>query len=182
MAALGTVLSTCEVLGTSILNANTSIPAGNTIANTTTETAFTSSYTIPANALVAGSVVRIKLWGTYGTTVVSPNLTGKLKIGSQTLLNTGALSAAINLSNAGWFADASILVQSIGAGGVVDAQGFAEFASAATTGLSVNIPNTATFTVDTTVTQALTVTIQWSAANAANTITLRQMVVEVLNP
>ena len=182
MPVLGQVLSTSEILGNMVLSANTSIPAGNTVANTTTETAFASSGSIPANTLAAGSVVRIKLWGTYGTTVVSPNLTGKLKIGSQALLNTGALSAAINLSNAGWFADASIVVQSIGGSGVIDAQGFAEFASAATTGLSVNVPNTSTFTVDTTTTQAITVTIQWSAANAANTITLRQMIVEVLNP
>ena len=182
MAALGTITSTADVLGCAIISANTSIPGGNTVANTTTETAFSSSYTIPANTLVAGSVVRVKLWGVYGTTIISPMLTGKVKWGSQTLLNTGALSAAVSLTNAGWFADCSFLVQSAGGSGVVDAQGFAEFASAATTGLSVNVPNTSTFTVDTTATQAITVTVQWSAANAANTITLRQMVVEVLNP
>lgn len=163
-----------------LLYSNTSIPGGNTIANTSSETAFSSSYTIPANTLVAGEVIRVKLWGTYGTTTIAPTLTGKFKIGNTVVLNTGALTAVINLTNEGWFVDISLLVQSTGSSGAADVEGYAEFASAATTGLSVNIPNTSTYTIDTTTNQTLSTTITWSSANASNTITLRQMSVEIL--
>ena len=165
----------------SLVYADGSVPGGNTVANTTTETAFSSSYTIPANRLKVNSVILVKLYGTYGTTIVSPTLTGKFKIGGQTVLNTGALTAVANLSNVGWWADAVLIVTSIGVTGTIEVQGYAEFASAATTGLSVNLANTSTFTVDTTGTLALTITIQWGTANAANTITLRPIFVRILD-
>lgn len=160
--------------------ANTTVPAGNTNANSTAENAFSSSYTIPANSLTAGSIIRVNLYGVYGTTVVAPTLTGKLKLGSTVMLNTGALTTVVSLTNAGWWAEALMIVQTTGASGSIEAQGYAVFATAATTGLSVNIANTAAITIDTTAAQALTVTTQWSAANAANTITLRQAAIEVV--
>jgi hypothetical protein len=162
---------------------NTSIPAGNTVANTAAETAFTSSYTVAANSLRAGSVIRVKLFGTYSTdALVAPTLQGKMKIGGTTRLDTGALTAVLGATNRGWTAEGSIVVHSIGASGVADAQGTAQFATAATAALSVHMPNTATFTLDTTATQAITVTVQWGAADVDNTITLRQMIVEISNP
>ena len=164
-----------------LVYADGSVPAGNTVANTTTETAFASTYTIPANRLKVNSVIRVKLYGTYGTTIISPTLTGKFKVGGTTVLNTGALTAVANLTNVGWWAEAILIVTSIGVTGTIEAQGFAEFASAATTGLSVNLTNTATYTKDTTGTLALTITVQWSAASAANTITLRPITVEILD-
>jgi hypothetical protein len=158
--------------------ANATIPGGNTIASTAAETAFSSSYTIPANDLAVGDVLRLKLWGTYSTDIIAPTITGKVKFGSVVMLNTGALTTIAGVTNAGWTAEASFIVQSIGGAGAIDAQGSAFFATAATTTLSVIVDNTATVAVDTTTTEAITVTITWSASSAANTITLRQMILE----
>lgn len=159
---------------------NTSVPAGNTIASTNAETAFSSTYTIPANTLKIGSVIKMKLFGIYGTTLVAPTLTGKIKIGSTVVLNTGALSAVAGLTNSGWFADALVSINSIGSNGSFEVQGFAEFATAATAGLNVNVANAAPFTIDSTLDQILSITATWSAANSANTITLRQLAIETI--
>lgn len=160
---------------------NTSVPAGNTIANTAAETAFSSSYTIPANALAAGNVIRVKLWGVYSTALVAPTIQIKLKIGSTVVLDSGAISAIVgSVSNLGWSAEADLSWFTIGAAGTVDAQASGKFATAAFATATVCVPNTATATIDTTTTQAVTVTVTWSAANASNTITLRQMNIELL--
>jgi hypothetical protein len=153
---------------------------GSAIANTTSETAFASAYTIPANSLKVGDVLRIKLWGVYSTAAVAPTITGKIKFGSTVMLNTGALTSVALVSNGGWFMDASFVVQAIGGSGSIDAQAYAEFSTAATTGLSVNVANTAPITVATNAAQAITATVTWSLASASDSITLRQMIVEKL--
>lgn len=164
-----------------LVYSNTSVPAGNTIANSNSETAFASSYTIPANALVAGSIVRLKLYGVYGTTIVGPTIRGKVKLGATVVADTGSVTSVAGVTNGGWWAEVFFVCQTAGSGGTVEAQGYAEFSTAATTGLSVNTPNTAAIAIDTTATQAITVTIQWGTADAANTITLREMTVEIAN-
>ncbi len=169
------------VQASGLFYSNTTVPGGNTVANTASETAFTSSYTIPANSLKAGDVIRVKLWGVYSTAALAPTLTGKIKFGSTVMLNTGALTSVALVSNGGFLVDASFVVQAIGGSGSIDAQGFAEFATAATTGLSVNVANTSAITVDTTTTQAVTATVTWGTASASNTITLRQMIVEKMS-
>lgn len=175
-----TLLTIADVPGVSLLYSNTSVPVGNTVNTSIVETAFTSSIAIPSGRLTVGNVIRIKLWGVYGTNIVAPTLIGKIKLGSTTLLNTGALTTIAGVTNVGWFAEAEFIVISTGASGTVEVQGYAEFATAATTGLSVNIPNTAPITVDTTGNPILTVTVQWSLSNVANTISLRNMVVEAV--
>lgn len=169
--------STTNYFG-SLVYANTSVPAGNTITSTS-ETAFDSSYTIPAGSLNAGDVVRVKLYGVYSGTVL-PTIRGKVKFGSTTMLDTTAITGLAVSANFGWWAEGLFVCDTNGASGAIEAQGYVEFATAATTGLSVNTPNAATVTVDTTASQAITVTIQWGAGGTGQTITLREMAVEVL--
>jgi hypothetical protein len=133
---------------------------------------------LAANSLAVGDVLRIRLWGVYSTAALAPTLTGKIKFGSTTMLNTGALTAVALVSDGGWSVNADFTVTAIGAGGTVESQGYAEFATAATTGLSVNATNTAAVSLDTTASQAITVTVQWSASSASNSITLREMSIE----
>lgn len=159
---------------------NTTVPAGNTIASTASETAFASSETFAGNSLAVGSVIRVTMYGVYGTALIAPTLRGKLKLGSTTLLDTGALTTVAGVTNAGWSACALFVITAVGTGGTMEAQGFAQFATAATTGLSVNISNTAAISVDFSVSQAMTTTAQWSALSASNTITMRQCLIEVL--
>lgn len=167
----------------SLAYANTSVPGGNTVANTTDETAFSSAYIIPAGTMVVGQVWRITLMGVYSTAIISPGtVTGKVKLGSSALLTTGAVTTVANLADAGWIAHALGIVRSIGGSGSIEAQGYASFATAASAALAVHLPNTAVVgSINTTGTLAVSATVQWSAMSLSNIITLRSMVVEVLN-
>jgi hypothetical protein len=167
--------------GGGVAYVNTSVPAGNTIANTVTETAFASTYTIPANQLQAGSVVRLKLFGVFGTDPVAPTLRLRVKAGSTTLIDTGAQLVTASLTNQGWALDGSFVCFTAGVSGTLESQGLAEFATSSAAGQLVNAENTAAITVNTTTTQALTVTVQWGTADPDNTITLREMAIELLD-
>ena len=157
------------------------VPVGNTIANQSgSDVAFTSSYTIAANTLIVGNVIRINLQGIYGTNIVAPTITGKIKFGATTMVSTGAVSSIAGVTNGGWTGYADFIVTAIGAGGTVESQGFLEFSTAATTALTVNLANTAAIALDTTAEKIITVTVNWGTSNAANTITLRTMTVEIL--
>lgn len=161
--------------------ANTSIPSGNTIANTASETAFASTYDIPANALQVGDVVRVRLWGIYGTALVAPTLRGRLKIDGATVLDTGTLTTVVgSLMDRGWWGVADFVVTAIGASGSLEMQGFVSFSTAASAALAVHLANTAAITVDTTQALTLSTTIEWGTASASNTMKLRTMLVEHL--
>lgn len=164
-------------LGT-LLFSNTSLPGGNTVANTAAETAFTSSYTIAANTMNQGDVFRIRLYGVYGTLVTPTTLEIKVKFGSTIMLDTGAFTDTGSLTNNGWMLEGYFIAQSIGATGAVETQGYSQFMTAATVGAAVPLTNTATKTIDTTASQAVTATAQWGSASASNTITLRMMTFE----
>ncbi len=172
--------SSNTITGIPKLCSNTSIPSGNTITNTTTETAFASTCTIAANTLSAGDVIRIKLWGVYSNTLTPPTVTQKIKMGSTTLASTGAVTTGASASDKGWSSEMYILVLSTGASGTIDAQGYAEYATAATTALTINNSNASALSIDTTTDQAISATMQWSVASSSDTVTLRHMVVEVL--
>jgi hypothetical protein len=157
-----------------------SVAGGDTVANTASETAFTASYTLPANSLAVGDTVRLRMWGVFSQDIVPATLRGKIKLGSTIVLDTGTLSGFATVTNAGWMFQADLTVTAIGGSGAVEAQGYASFASAATAALAAHITNTAPITIDTTAGQAIVVTVQWGTAAAANTITRREMTVEIL--
>lgn len=163
---------------------NNSVPAGNTIANTAVETAFDSLYAI--QPLADKTLIRIKLWGVYSTdAVLAPTIRGKIKLtnggGDTIVIDTGAITSVIGATNRGWSADITLSFRSTGVTATLEAQGFLEFATAATVALVVNAPNTSTFTIDATVAQTIKTTVQWGTADADNTITLRVMEVYQYN-
>lgn len=163
--------------------ADGSVPAGNTIANTAAQTAFASSYTLPANSLSVGSTIKLKLYGVYSTALAAPTITVVLKIGTVTVLTTGVISALVPAtSSLGWLAEATLIVTAIGASGTIECQGFGEFDTSVTAGLMINLTNTAAQAIDTTAGKAITVAVTWGTASASNSITLRVMTVEIGNP
>jgi hypothetical protein len=161
-----------------LLAVNTSVPAGNTVANTVTETAFASTVVIPANTLAAGMVLRLRLAGHYSTTL-TPNITGKVKLGATVIATTGVVAIGTAASGLGWEAWVDISVFTSGAGGTLDVQSVYEFATAADVSMVVNSPNTSTIAIDTTASNTITVTIEWGTASASNTITMRQLIAEL---
>jgi len=168
--------------GTTLVFSNTTVPAGNTVANTSVETFFTSSYVIPPSALVAGMVVRVKLFGVYGTGVIAPTLTLRIYFGSTVLVSSGAITTIAGVTNDGWSGEGLFIVQTIGATGAIEAQGLSEFSTAATAALFVNMDNTVPVTVNTTIAQTVQVSAQWGGTvNASDTITLREMTIETMS-
>jgi hypothetical protein len=86
--------------------------------------------------------------------------------------------ASGNSSNKMFDIDSIITCRTVGGSGSVFAQGiYREFDSTARFDPMVNL---AAITVDTTASQAISVTAQWSAANASNTISLTNLTIEVL--
>jgi len=151
-----------------------------TVANTTSETTLVSTgegaLTIQKNSFAAGKTFKVKAMGFYSTTG-TPTITFKFKAGSTVLVNSGALATSNDTSNAGFSFEALVTVYSVGASGTTYGQGVC---------IQDNLApqlatNTSTVTLDTTVNQALNLTVTWSAASASNTITLTNLVIEELN-
>lgn len=167
--------------GTTLVYVNTTIPAGNTVANTSVETFFTSSYVVPANSLAIGTVLRVRFFGIYSTGVVAPSLTLRVYFGTTVLITSGTLTTVANITNDGWSAEGLFTVQGIGSLGTIEAQGLSEFSTASTVALFVNMDNAVPITVDTTINETLRASIQWGGTvNASDTITLREMTVELM--
>jgi len=168
--------------GTTLVFSNTTVPAGNTVANTSIETFFTSAYAIPPSTMAVGMVIRVKLFGVYSTGVVAPSLAMRIYFGSTVMVASGTLTTVAGVTNDGWSAEGIFIVQTIGAVGAIEAQGLSEFSTASTAVLFVNMDNTAPITVNTTISQTVQVSVQWGGTvNASDTITLREMTVEVMS-
>lgn len=168
----------------SLVYANTTVPAGNTINNTDVEVAFESKYTIPANSLTAGQVIKVSLRGTYSTAVLAPTITGRIRYGGLVgtlLITSGTISALVGAtSDRGWHGDATFIVDTIGGSGTIEAQASMQFATAASAALTILPVNTSTIVFDSATTSDLVATVQWGTADSSNSITLREMVVEIL--
>lgn len=156
--------------------------ASSAITNTTAETTFsTGSYTIPANFLKLGDTIHFKGKVEVPSQNSTDTLNIKFKIGTTVISATGAVDVATN--DEGYF-EGTFTVTAVGSSGSIDASGFN----------SLGTPGTATekefslaaTTVDTTATQALTVTGTWSVASASDQAILTQFQVELqgrsLNP
>lgn len=155
-----------------------SIAASSAISNTTSETAFSKSYTIPAARLVAGSVITVRAGGTYSTTG-APTIAFAVRVGG---LSGGAIFARTptcenNASTRGWSLTASAVVRSSGGSGSVAPGPGAVSLNNASLSDSNNLMTA--ITVDTTATKDLVLTVTWSAASSSNTITMTTFVVEI---
>ena len=144
-----------------------------TVANTVTETtllgAGSGSVIIPAGFFTAGRTIKIKGFGYYSATS-TPNITIKIKFGSTTILTTGAAASGN---------DTNGTCRTIGATGTVQSQGLFQEVGAAAIGFPM--VNTSTNTIDTTITQTVGITVTWGAASAGNTISLSNLIIEVIN-
>jgi len=150
------------------------------IANSMAETAFDKTFSIPANSLAVGDVLRVRASGAFGFTG-TPAITLRLKLGSVALMTlqrslTGAAGSV-------WMIDAQAVVRSIGAGGTVmpgdGRSAFRQSAEVTSYGFEAGI---ATVAVDTTAALTAQITAQWSVSNVSNTINLHAMTLDILRP
>ncbi len=170
-----------------LLLGDVAVPAGNQIANSAAATSFAAALQWPANLDSANNqnrTFRIKAFGSLSTLVTTPGtLTLKLLWGATALAATIAVQLpAAALTNAGWMLDAVIRVCITGTSGKVATQGMLiiDNAGLAITAALVNAGTGATgqITVNTQTAQNIALQSQFSIANAANVITLLEMMVE----
>lgn len=152
-----------------------------TVANTVTETTVTSTgigtLTLPANFFVAGKTIQVAGFGIVSSTA-NPNIRVKIKLGSTVILDTGNVASG-NSTNASFILDGIITCRTTGSSGTVIWQWYYEEVHGS--GARWSMANTWTTTINTTTSQALTVTVQWDTASASNTISLTNLLLKVLN-
>jgi hypothetical protein len=155
--------------------------ATGTIANSVTETAISSTgvgtLTLPANFFVAGKTLKITGLGIHSS-AANPTIRIKIKFGSTIMLDTTAVGTK-NSTDEGFQVTGVITCRTTGVSGTVFSQGFYNEGASGTG--NFDMKNTAATTIDTTASQAMTITAEWGTASASNTISLTNLVVEVLN-
>lgn len=177
VGVLGQILPPPAATPESLLFSQTSTV---TVANTLTETSLvgtgTGSVTLPANLLIPGRNLRIWVWGFHSSTA-NPTITIRVKIGGVTIGTASGSSG--NGTNNSFVVNFLLTCRTVGATGTIISQG--QYAELHTGGLVANLPSTTTTTVNTTGTLLLDVTSQWGTANAGNTMSATNVIVEQLN-
>jgi hypothetical protein len=148
-----------------------SLAASAALTNTTTPTDYGLDFTVPANLLKAGDILKISAQGIVTGVASTPTLTNILYLGTQALITTGAVTVAAN----GLFRiDAEVVIQTGGSGGTMGASGY----------WVEGVPGTAvptpwqlatTTALNTTIANLIKVTGTWSAASASNTAVLNTL-------
>jgi hypothetical protein len=161
---------------------------GTAVANTTTETVIFPNVTIPGNYMQDGRVLRLRAFGKLSTTG-TPTIIFAIRWGgvSGTLLaTTEAITCANGAANTAWSLEAIVQTRTNGSSGTLLVMGdvvvnlTASTNTSGTFGVS-GFDAPAAVTVDLTVDTALSLTADWSAASASNTLTGMAYTVESLN-
>lgn len=169
---------------TRLLYAQTSVQAGDTVT-TSANDLFASHYTIPANSLQVGDVVELEAWGLL-TCAVGDTFVAQMMVGSNYIGNLGKIYQNNAMTNSPWRLRGRFIVTSTGASGTIE--GTAEYRQ--NNGSSYNAPNqlnnfeatqpvASTYTLDTTVAQALSASCN-SAFAAGSSATQRGCVMRRL--
>ena len=141
------------------------------VANTVTETEVYAG-TLSAEALHAGDMSILSLGGSYDTGAASDTWTIRIKLAGTTI-HTIVRQSANNVTAAGWVFEFTTTIRTEGASGT-----FVDLGVLSDDDTSYTVADAATHTIDTTVDNAISVTIQWGAAKAANIFRLDQGIVE----
>lgn len=161
---------------------------GTAIHTTTTETIIFPNVTIPANYMQDGRLLRMRAYGKLSTTG-TPTITFAIRwggVGGTLLATTEAITNGSGVANVNWSLEAYIQTRTNGATGTLLVAGDARVHTSATA-VSINVFGVsgydapAAVTVDLTADAALSLTADWSASSASNTLTGMVYVLESLN-
>ncbi len=157
----------------------TNTAASTAVSATTTETEFDANYTIPANSLSGGQLIRIRFQGIATATNSTDTLTIKLYIGGKA--GTALISmAATDVANNDVFqGEYSLIIRTTGSSGTVVGCGSYKSIPAAEGTMTIKDDILASTTIDTTAAQKLCVSATWSSNNAGNSCRLDVFVVEM---
>lgn len=160
--------------------------ATKTIVNTGTETSSiptgVGTLTIPANFLVAGKTLRLSGGGIFSTLLTPGNLTIKMKLGATVIASNVVSNLLASASNNAFQFSATITCRTTGATGTILVDGNASYDTGTLSRGFAALNNTGSATsIDTTASQLIDVTLQWTTASTSNTISTTNARVEVLN-
>lgn len=154
--------------------------ASSAITNTTVETLFSNTYTLPANILKEGSVIHIRYQGIATATNSTDTLRARLFLGGLTgtvLQTCGPTDVANNNIFAG---DLFLTIRTVGATGTFVAWGNHTSTLAASGTATMVVSSVASTTIDTTAAQVIGVGATWSVANAGNSCRLDYLTVKMI--
>lgn len=148
-----------------------STPITNTTAETSLINGGVGTLTVPANAFKVGDSFRAVMAGILN---VANNQTIRIRVksGSVILLDSGAQSIS-NITNDVFSLNVDFTIRALGAAGVASIVSLGTFhyvktSNASTQGFAFNTVNSTTF--DTTISNTLSITVQWGAADPADSI------------
>lgn len=169
---------------------------GTAVANTTTETILATDTTLDGNYFHPFRLLKLTAFGRYSTTG-TPTMTFRVRYGGVSgtvLAASGGITTGSAVSAGIWKVEVYIQCRSVGSSGTVMAIGQATMGddAASTVGSATNthasdfmgsagVATPATATIDTTASNALSITGQWGTASASNTITCHLLALEALN-
>ena len=161
---------------------------GTAVANTTTETIIFPDKTIPANFLQDGRLLRLRAFGKLSTTG-TPTITFAIRWGgvAGTLLaTTEPITCATGSANTAWALEAYLQVRTNGSTGTIFVMGDVTVNLTASTNTSgvfgvSGFDAPASVSVNLTADTALSLTADWSAASASNTLTGHIYSLEAMN-
>jgi len=156
-----------------------SVAASAAHAATTDEALFDKQYSIPANTLKAGSVIKVLFQGIVTASNGADELTVKLYIGglSGTAILTGTATDAVN--GHVFIGEATICIRTVGGSGTLVAVASGNIVPAATRVAVPVYQITASTAIDTTAAQVVGVGADWNSSNAGNSARFDIMVVEI---
>jgi hypothetical protein len=176
-----------------------SIGDGAALTNSTTPTSLLPAIakpTLPANYLFAGKMFRVTASGRISTVVTTPGtLTLDLRFGSVAVFGSGAMTLNTTAqTNVHWLYEALLTVRAVGSGTSANVLGQGKWTSHAVIGssaigtagagsqlLAYNTAPAAGTGFDSTAANTVDLFATWSVANAANSITCHQFIIEDLN-
>jgi len=153
--------------------------ASSSVLNTTTETPFNKSVTIPANRLKKGDVIRVRAQGIVSNQNATDTLTIQLKIGGTAGVQVATTGAVDPATNDIWYIEADLVIRTVGAGGTFVAAGLQALGTPGTVTAKPFLK--ASSSIDTTITQDLIVSATWSAASASDVVRLDVLDVELIS-
>lgn len=149
------------------INLYTSTAASTAVTNTTTQTNFDTLATLPASTLRAGDVIRVRGQAIATSTNSTDTLNLILRLGTTTVLATGAVDVANN--DIGYI-EADIVIRTVGASGTMVAAGSTALGAVGTATLLPRL--LASTTIDTTAALNIAISATWSVASASNSVRL----------
>ena len=154
------------------------VAASAAVTNDTAETLFDKNYSIPANTLKAGTVLKIRYQGIATATHTTDTLAIKLYIGG--LSGTALIShAATDVADNNVFqGEYTLIIRTAGASGTMVGCGTYKSVPAAEGTMTTKDDILASTTIDTTVAQVIGVSATWSVADTGNSVRLDVLTVE----